>query len=699
MTARDPSSRNGIAGVALAFVVLAGALAVALTAASAQDGQPPTAPVDCLADRVPFASKARISWDHDGVNAEKYVVEKSRNSGAFFWDGAPEAPVREHVAEDLGALDEFVFRVQTKAPDGTFSAYAPCSAVDNPAERIDVEIDATRFLERPDEVVGLGLGLNWLLDSDLHRPRSRTNVEAIADLGAGMLRFPFGHLADNYLWNTPPWDGELEPRIASPFEDPGLSNPGNRDWTWAVGDDGAFIDAMDFDEFIDISEQSGAQTVVVVNAASFKYQDGPSYEELRETAVEWVRYAAENDMTVDYWQIGNEADHPSDSVLTSAEYSALFLDFAASMRAVDSSISVGPGLIGLSPYSDEVLAAIDTEVGFVGAHQYVPFADYDGWRRSTGDEVPSVTNMQRLVDLSASPDVPIIVTETNSVGSNWSNGRAITTTKALALFELLASEHELANVTASLLWTSHTPWSGEDFVGNDSSMFFNDDENELTPNGFVARLFDQTMDTSSMLESPTPQGNTKMWASIDSSSGSIVVHLLNKGTVDQEVRVGVDGAVVGAVGDRIVFSGEGPDDPAPTLVSDTSFTLDAGAVTTVVPATGIVVLELTLGVPEIVINEIHFRPAGDAAEFIELFNLEDRAIDVGGFVLDGFLTFPEDTTIAPGGFLVLTNDLVAFHADHPDVPAIEWMTGVELDDDGQWLELLTPAGAPVAQVG
>ena len=61
----------------------------------------------------------------------------------------------------------------------------------------------------------------------------------------------------------------------------------------------------------------------------------------------------------------------------------------------------------------------------------------------------------------------------------------------------------------------------------------------------------------------------------------------------------------------------------------------------------------------------------------------------------GLLTFPDDTTIAPGGFLVLTNALVAFHTDHPDVPAIEWMAGAELGDDGQKLELLTPTGVPV----
>ena len=157
------------------------------------------------------------------------------------------------------------------------------------------------------------INLNWLLDSDRHRPRDKSTAEAIDELGVSMLRFPYGHLADNYLWDVAPFGGDLEPRVASMHESPGLLDdaPG-RDWSWAVNSDGSFNNAMDFDEFASLAAATGSTNLIVVNAAAHNYKNGPSYESLRETAVEWVRYAWEQGITVDYWQIGNEIDHPND---------------------------------------------------------------------------------------------------------------------------------------------------------------------------------------------------------------------------------------------------------------------------------------------------------------------------------------------------------------------------------------------------
>ncbi len=699
--AAQTAARSRVLAVIGACLVLALVVQIVLETSpvSADDANPPTSPVDCVVDRTPFAPTAFVTWNHDGANVEKYVVEKSRNGHDFTWDGAPLAPDTEHLATDLPELDHFDFRVAAKSPDGTLSQHAPCAAVPNTPPRIDVTVDPTRFVPRPDEVIGLGLGLNWLLDSDIHRPRTRSNVEAIDDLGAQILRFPFGHLSDNYLWNTPPWNQELQPRIASQHETPGLQTPGNRDWSWAVGPDGALIDAMDFDEFIDMSVQLDAATVVVVNAAAHEYANGPSYEILRETAVEWVRYAMDNGLEVDHWQIGNEADHPSDAVLTSSEYSALYLDFAAAMRAVDPSISIGPGLIGLSPYSDEVFATIEGEMDFAGVHQYLHFDDHDDWRRSLDDPVPNITNMQRLVAESAVPDTPILVTETNSLGQRWLNGDAITTTKALALFEMLVHQHSTPNVVASLLWTTHTPWSGEDFIGDDSNVFFNDDLNALTPNGMAAQLFADTMDTAQLLESPPRQGNIEVWPSIHAETGSVIVHLLNKGTADQEIAVTLDERFITTAAERIVFAGEGPDDATPTRTSDLAFTIEDGALSTLVPATSIVVVQVEfVEAPDVVINEIHYNPADDGPEFVELLNLEAAAVDLADFSLDGLLTFPSGTTIQPDGFVVVTNDLVGFNDRHPGVAAIEWDEGAELDDDGELIELFTSEGLLVDRV-
>ena len=91
--------------------------------------------------------------------------------------------------------------------------------------------------------------LCWLLDSDKNNQNAKkTFAEAIEEMGIGSLRFPYGHLADNYLWHTPPFNKVkkgLRPKVATMSQAPGK-------WNWAVNSSGSFKNAMDFDEYMDI---------------------------------------------------------------------------------------------------------------------------------------------------------------------------------------------------------------------------------------------------------------------------------------------------------------------------------------------------------------------------------------------------------------------------------------------------------------
>jgi hypothetical protein len=69
----------------------------------------------------------------------------------------------------------------------------------------------------------------------------------------------------------------------------------------------------------------------------------------------------------------------------------------------------------------------------------------------------------------------------------------------------------------------------------------------------------------------------------------------------------------------------------------------------------------------VIINEIHYNPcdfqygAGDAAEFVELYNASASAIDLSGWSLSGFgFTFPAGSSIAAGAYLVVAKDLNAY---------------------------------------
>lgn len=75
-----------------------------------------------------------------------------------------------------------------------------------------------------------------------------------------------------------------------------------------------------------------------------------------------------------------------------------------------------------------------------------------------------------------------------------------------------------------------------------------------------------------------------------------------------------------------------------------------------------------IGQSPVIINEIHYNPPdlgiedGLFREFIELHNPSPDTVTVGGCYFDDSIryTFPEDTVIHPGEYLVLAKDI-----DHP----------------------------------
>ncbi len=103
------------------------------------------------------------------------------------------------------------------------------------------------------------------------------------------------------------------------------------------------------------------------------------------------------------------------------------------------------------------------------------------------------------------------------------------------------------------------------------------------------------------------------------------------------------------------------------------------------------------GPPDVVINELHYHPEDTGAEFVELVNNEPTVVDLSGFDLDGLIVFPAGTTVAPGGFLVITEDLDAFNATYPGIPAIEWTNG-GLSNGGESVDLVSDTGVVVTEV-
>ena len=143
--------------------------------------------------------------------------------------------------------------------------------------------------------------------------RDGKTVEALKELPAGLLRYPGGSAADNFHWENHTLD--------DPHSYPFRGGPGT----------------LDFDQFMTLTRQVGAEAVVVVNTESWVWRGnitGGAKE-----AADWVRYCKTKGYHVRYWEIGNETY--LHTAMTAREYADLVNRYAAAMKAVDPSIKIG----------------------------------------------------------------------------------------------------------------------------------------------------------------------------------------------------------------------------------------------------------------------------------------------------------------------------------------------------------------------
>jgi len=104
---------------------------------------------------------------------------------------------------------------------------------------------------------------------------------------------------------------------------------------------------------------------------------------------------------------------------------------------------------------------------------------------------------------------------------------------------------------------------------------------------------------------------------------------------------------------------------------------------------------------DIVINEIHYDPPDSTRgeEFVELFNAGDLEVDLSGWFFSNGIdfTFPPETRMAPGSYLVIAEDLAGFPRRFGRAPDLGPYEG-RLDGDGETLTLRNSAGELVDEV-
>ena len=101
----------------------------------------------------------------------------------------------------------------------------------------------------------------------------------------------------------------------------------------------------------------------------------------------------------------------------------------------------------------------------------------------------------------------------------------------------------------------------------------------------------------------------------------------------------------------------------------------------------------------IVINELHYNPAGDDAEFLELFNNSNESVDLSGWEIDGVgLTIGFGTVILPNQYLVFTDNLIQFNSQATGNIFVGAQYSGGLSGGGEAVTLLDRSGNIVDQV-
>jgi len=239
---------------------------------------------------------------------------------------------------------------------------------------------------------------------------------------------------------------------------PGGTESDTYDWRANTDVGSGQRQAVDFDQYATLLGRTGAQGMITVN-----YGTGDAAGAARspaetgaQLAADWVRYAnVTHHYGVKYWEIGNEiygngtyggswepdrhcAAGSNPANCGPAVYAQNVKAYISAMKAVDPSIVIGVVLTapgnwpdGITaagspqPWNQTVLSALGNQIGFADVHWYpqnpstvTPPGPTDAGLLGADAQIPNMVSSLRSLLSQNGADVPIMITETNSVSSN-----------------------------------------------------------------------------------------------------------------------------------------------------------------------------------------------------------------------------------------------------------------------------------------
>jgi alpha-L-arabinofuranosidase len=439
----------------------------------------------------------------------------------------------------------------------------------------------------------IGINVNCYMDSDFFSPK-RSTVDALKAMGVKWLRYPGGEKSDLYLWSVPPYDKPV----------PTMARTGEgcvTDRSYVLDNSSTFKhDVLDFDEFVRMCREVGAEPVIVVAADGY-LTDYPKHctftdrETLIETAAAWVRYAnITKGYNIKYWMIGNETWHTENENSTPEIYAQDVIDFSKAMKAADPSIKVIPNGDSYEWWETVLPAAVDY-VDSVCLSNY-PLWNYKEGYKTYRDSAPDLIGrvyataraIEKFVPDERKKEFKIIVAEYGPFDWSGTWPHINDMGHAMANFDIAGQQLNHPKVQCSLLWNTRWIWT----LDNENQIWdAMDKQGNFNATGHTIAIWGNFL--SSKMVYTTSTIRIRTFASYDAAKKQLYLYIINKSEGKEALVLDIEGASVDSVAQRWELVGKDDSDTDPLWQKNES-TSASEALSLSVPGTSITVIEYKL---------------------------------------------------------------------------------------------------------
>jgi hypothetical protein len=407
----------------------------------------------------------------------------------------------------------------------------------------------------------VGINIDYFTDDDDYLKPDRWTADALKAMGVKYLRYPGGNKSDFYFFSVPPYKESI-PTLART----GKGAVGGRHRMLKDYSEFA-VDVLDFDEFMAMCLEIGAEPVVTVAADEYlvDYPEGctwASREELINHAVEWVRYSNINKgYNVRYWMIGNESWHKQNVNSTAEIYARDVIDFSKAMKAVDPSIYIIPNGNSVE-FCDTVLEIAGPHIDYFSISNYPVWqyrAGYATYRDTIQDLMHPVNRaLTAIGNAGLEKDLKLIIAEYGPF--DWAHDWPFINDMGHALcnFEMTGKQLAVPEIEFSQFW--NTRWINNDSVEN-SVFDALDRHGDFNANGYAMMVWGNFL--GDQMVKSTSTVHLRTFASFVPEENRLYVYLMNMVEEPQTVSLDFDGYEVDSLLQAWELVGEGPDDVDP----------------------------------------------------------------------------------------------------------------------------------------